>query len=81
LRSDNGPECVAKDVELWAEENGIQLVHTAPASPWENAYSETFHSRLRDEMMERELFGSLEEAQVLCEAYRQWYSCKRATVR
>ncbi len=77
LRSDNGPECVASDVATWATEAGITLVHTAPGSPWENAFSKTFHSRLRDECLEREVFGSLEEAQVVCEAYRQWYNTVR----
>ncbi len=77
LRSDNGPEFIATEVALWAREQGIQLVHTRPASPWENAFSETFHSRLRDEFMERELFGSLVEAEVLCERYRWWYNLAR----
>ncbi len=74
LRSDNGPEFVATSVASWATEREIQLVHTAPGSPWENAFSETFHSRLRDECLEREVLGSVEEAQVVCEAYRQWYN-------
>ncbi len=58
----------------WATEAGISLVHTAPGSPWENAFSETFHRRWRDECLEREVVGSVEEAQVVCEAYRQWYN-------
>jgi transposase InsO family protein len=74
LRSDNGPEFVATVVERWASEVGIRLVRSTPASPWENAFSETFHSRARDEFMEREVFGSLAEIRVLAEAYRVWYN-------
>jgi putative transposase len=74
VRSDNGPEFVAGVVEGWATDEGIRLVRSAPASPWENPFIESFHSRLRDELVERDEFGSLEEAQVLAEAYRVWYN-------
>ena len=74
VRSDNGPEFVATVVEAWATSSRIRLVRSAPASPWENPFSETYHSRLRDEFVEREEFGSVEEAQVLAEAYRVWYN-------
>jgi transposase InsO family protein len=77
IRCDNGPEFIAITIEAWAKERGIQIVHSAPGSPWENPFSETFHSRLRDECLEREIFGSLEEAQVICEAYKRWYNTKR----
>lgn len=74
LRSDNGPEFVAGVVETWAAGQGIRLVRSTPASPWENPYIESFHSRLRDELVERDEFGSLVEAQVLAETYRVWYN-------
>jgi putative transposase len=74
LRSDNGPEFVAKQVQRWAESAGIRLVRSAPASPWENPFAESFHSRFRDEFTEGEAFGSMEEARILCEAYRRWYN-------
>lgn len=74
VRSDNGPEFVASVVESWAKEVGIRLVRSAPGCPWQNAFSETFHSRVRDEFLEREVLGSEEEAEVLAEAYRRWYN-------
>ena len=74
LRSDNGPEFVATVVERHAATAGIRLVRSAPRSPWQNPFIESFHSRVRDEFLERETFGSLEEAQILAEAYRVWYN-------
>jgi len=77
LRSDNGPEFVAKEVGTWADGTGVLLVRSEPASPWQNPFSETFHSRARFEFLERELFGGLLEAKVLCEVYRWWYNERR----
>jgi putative transposase len=77
IRSDNGPEFIADDVARWAKAEGIILVRSAPASPWQNPFAETFHSRLRDELVEREDFGSLAEARQLAEAYRVWYNTER----
>ena len=77
VRSDNGPEFVAKDVSRWADGKGIQLVRSEPGSPWQNPFSETFHSRARFEFLEREMFGGLLEAKVLCEVYRWWYNNRR----
>jgi len=77
VRSDNGPEFVAGEVTTWAQAVGVQLVRSAKASPWENPFSESFHSRARDEFTELNVFGSLEEAQVLCESFRQWYNVTR----
>ncbi len=74
VRSDNGPEFVATVVEAWAAERRIRLVRSTPGSPWENPFAETIHSRMRDEFVEREEFGSLVEAQLLAEAYRVWYN-------
>jgi transposase InsO family protein len=74
VRSDNGPEFIAKVVERWATAMGIQLVRSAPGCPWHNPFSETFHSRARWELMEREEFGSEEEARVFAEVYRRWYN-------
>lgn len=74
VRSDNGPEFVATSVERWAAKAGIRLVRSTPASPWENPFSETFHSRIRDEFLEREAFGSIAEIRVLAQAYRAWYN-------
>jgi len=77
IRSDNGPEFIATVVREWADKCGILLVRSAPASPWQNPFAETFHSRLRDEMVEQEDFGSLAEARCLAEAYRVWYNNER----
>lgn len=77
LRSDNGPEFVATVVETHAARVGIRLVRSAPRSPWENPFAESFHSRVREEFLERETFGSVEEAQVLADAYRYWYNEER----
>lgn len=74
VRSDNGPEFVARVVERWATASGIRLVRSAPGCPWQNPFSETFHSRARWEFMEREEFGSEEEARVFAEVYRRWYN-------
>jgi len=74
VRSDNGPEFIAKVVERWATALGIRLVRSAPGCPWQNPFSETFHSRARWELMEREEFGSEEEAGVFAEVYRRWYN-------
>lgn len=77
VRSDNGPEFIAHEVARWAKAMGVTLVRSAPASPWQNPFAETFHSRLRDELVEQEDFGSLAEARVLAEAYRVWYNNER----
>jgi transposase InsO family protein len=77
LRSDNGPEFIAAAVKEWLASSGVQTLYIEPGSPWENAYSETFVSRLRDELLERELFVNLKEAQVLLEDYRVHYNQSR----
>jgi len=77
VRSDNGPEFVATIVGQWAETVGVRLVRSAPGCPWHNPFSETIHSRIRDEFTELVVFGSLAEAIVLCEAYREWYNTAR----
>lgn len=77
LRSDNGPEFVAQAVRDWLASQAIAATYIEPGSPWENAYSESFNSRLRDELLNREEFSSLAEAQVLGEQYRQEYNQRR----
>ena len=74
LRSDNGPEFVAKAVQAWLKEQNVGPLYIAPGSPWENAYVESFNSRLRDEHLNREEFASLLEAQVLAAAWRRDYN-------
>jgi len=77
IRSDNGPEFIAGAVKRWLEISGVKTLYIEPGSPWENAYSETFISRLGDELLKREVFGSLPEAKVLVEEYRNHYNGER----
>ena len=74
LRSDNGPEFVALAVQAWLKEQNVGPLYIAPGSPWENAYVESFNSRLRDEHLNREEFASLLEAQVLAAGWRRDYN-------
>jgi putative transposase len=74
LRSDNGPEFIAEALKEWLAICGVKTLYIEPGAPWENAYSETFISRLRDELLERELFANLKEAQILLEDYRDHYN-------
>ncbi len=59
IRSDNGPEFIAEAIKEWLAVCGVKTLYIEPGAPWENAYSETFISRLRDELLERELFVNL----------------------
>lgn len=77
IRSDNGPEFIAKAVRGWIAEQGFQTLYIEPGSPWQNAYSESFNSRLRDELLNREIFATLAEAKVLGSDYRRAYNEQR----
>jgi putative transposase len=77
IRSDNGPEFIAQAVKRWLEASGVKTLYIEPGSPWENAYSETFISRLGDELLKREVFTNLLEAKVLVEEYRHHYNRER----
>jgi transposase InsO family protein len=77
LRSDNGPEFIAQALRDWLPRSGVQTLYIAPGAPWENAYSESLNSRLRDELLNRELFTSVLEARVITEDYRQEYNQRR----
>jgi transposase InsO family protein len=77
IRSDNGPEFVAKAIKRWLEVSGVRTLYIEPGSPWENAYSETFISRFSDELLKREVFADLLEAKVLIEDYRGHYNHQR----
>jgi putative transposase len=77
LRSDNGPEFIAAAVKGWLAVSGVGTLYIEPGSPWENAYSESFNSRLADELLDREVFASLKEARVLLEGYRRQYNAER----
>ena len=77
IRSDNGPEFIAEAVRGWLAGRGAKTLYIAPGSPWENAYSETFNSRLRDEVLDRETFETLKEAKVILEDHRLDYNHRR----
>jgi putative transposase len=74
IRSDNGPEFAAKALQEWLQRVGVQTLFITPGSPWENGYIESFNGRLRDELLNRELFDTLWEVQVLVERWRQAYN-------
>jgi transposase InsO family protein len=74
IRSDNGPEFTAKAVREWLERVGSKTLYIEPGSPWENGYIESFNGKLRDELLDREVFYTLREAQILVEQYRQTYN-------
>ena len=77
IRSDNGPEFISHAIRQWLQASGVQTLFIEPGSPWENAYVESFNGRLRDELLDRELFTSLEEARVVLEDHRLDYNHRR----
>jgi putative transposase len=77
IRSDNGPEFVAKPLRKWLADIGTQTLYIEPGSPWENGYCESFNSKLRDEFLNGEIFYSLKEVQVLAERWRIHYNTVR----
>jgi putative transposase len=74
IRSDNGSEFIAKEVQQWFSELGIGTIYIDPGSPWQNGHVESFHNRLRDECLNRELFPSVTEARVVIEEWRCLYN-------
>ena len=77
IRSDNGPEFTAKVVRRWFERIGVKTAFIEPGSPWENGYNESFNGKLRDELLNREIFYTIEEARVLIENWRKEYNTVR----
>jgi len=77
VRSDNGPEFAAGAVRGWLARLGVATLFIEPGSPWENGYCESLNGKLRDELLDREVFHSLREAQVLIEAWRRHYNTVR----
>jgi putative transposase len=77
IRSDNGPEFIAKAVQAWITAVGAQTAYITPGSPWENGYIESFNARLRDEFLNGEIFYSLKEARILIEVWRHHYNTLR----
>ena len=77
IRSDNGPEFVAKAVREWIAAVGAKTAYIEPGSPWENGYVESFNARLRDELLNGEIFYTLREAQIVIESWRRHYNAIR----
>ncbi len=77
IRSDNGPEFIAKAVQDWIMAVGAKTAYIAPGSPWENGYIESFNARFRDELLDGEIFYSLKEAKVIIESWRRHYNTVR----
>ena len=77
IRSDNGAKFTAKAVRGWLARVGVKTLYIEPGSPWENGYNESFNGKLRDEMLDGEIFYSLKEAQLLIERWRHHYNTVR----
>jgi len=77
IRSDNGPEFIAKALGEWLAVCGVGTLYIEPGAPWENGFNESFNSRFRDELLNGELFTSLQEAKVVTEDYRLEYNHRR----
>jgi putative transposase len=77
IRSDNGPEMIAKVLRHWLSGLGTKSLYIEPGSPWENGYCESFNGKLRDECLNGEIFYSLKEAQMVIENWRVHYNTRR----
>lgn len=74
IRSDNGPEFTSRSVRTWLNRLGVTTLFIEPGSPWENGYIESFNGKMRDELLDREIFTTLEEAKVLINQWRRDYN-------
>ena len=74
IRSENGSEFTAENVQRYFEQNNLKSLHIAPSSPWQSRYVESFNNKFRDELLERELFYSLKEVKYLIEQFRLEYN-------
>jgi transposase InsO family protein len=77
IRSDNGPEFIAKAIQRWMKQVEIEALYIEPGSPWENAYAESFHSRFRDEFLALEEFENLAAARRLTAVWKEDYNHHR----
>jgi len=77
IRSDNGPEFTARAIRAWLNRLGVKTLFIERGSPWENGYIESFNGKLRDELLNREIFTTLTEAKVLIERWRKEYNQER----
>ena len=77
IRSDNGAEFTARMIRQWLKRLGVRTLFIEPGSPWENGYNESFNGKLRDELLNGEIFYTLKEAQVLIERWRREFNTSR----
>lgn len=77
IRSDNGPEFIAERLQTWFRKIKVKTLFITPGSPWENGYCESFNGKLRDELLNGEIFYTLKEAQVMIERWREHYNTIR----
>lgn len=77
IRSDNGPEMTSRRVRQWLDQVGSQTLFIEPGSPWENGYNESFNGKLRDELLNGEIFYSPKEPRIIIEQWRQHYNTQR----
>lgn len=77
IRSDNGPEFIARSIRRLADVTGVENVYIAPGSPWENGYAESFHGRLRDELLNAEVFTDVRDARALASLWKNEYNHHR----
>jgi len=77
IRSDNGPEFIADAIKKWLKRNHVKTLYISPGSPWENGYIESFNGKLRDDVLNREVFYSVKEAKVIVENWRLEYNNHR----
>ncbi len=77
IRSDNGPEFIAQAIRGWLGRSGIGTLYIEPGSRWENGYAESFHARLRDELLDLEVFETVAEARMLATRWRLEYNHRR----
>ena len=74
IRSDSGSEFTAKAIRQWLCNIGVKTLYIEPGSPWENGYIESFNGKMRDELLNREIFTTLEEAKILIAEWRNEYN-------
>ena len=77
IRSDNGPEFIAKALRAWLGRLGVRTLYIEPGSPWENGYIESFNARLRDELLNGEVFETIAEARAVTGWWREHYNRQR----
>lgn len=78
MRSDNGPEFIAKELRKWFKDIGVITSYIEPGSPWENGYCESFNSKMRDEFLNMEVFSTLNEAKALTKQWVIYYNTIRS---